>query len=468
MNEDAYSPELTERIEPYRIAKTSPKLADELYLAPLANLKGRATTEEASALISRLDIAFPRPTKATKRTTYFPGASTTLKRQQGIAALLAELLITAAVEDGVGWLRVSLDKDHYSSPSPVSWRTFEGIRQSWKDAGLLEENTGFPGILAFGNPGPPVGRVSRFKASPRLLDLCENHGIRLDNAEEHFAVEFDIPTELVQITRPHFPTRDTSLVLRLREEVAALNAFFAKHKLEGARHVGWVRKFHEATGPDFKFDKGGRLYSQPGFGNKNYQHMPRDRRISMTFDGEPVSEIDISGSYLTIFYAAHGQEVDVAGAYDGILGPRDMDRAIVKTWINASFGNRGLLGQWSADIKKDFVKKHRSTGWEIDPIEYPVKRVREATLKRHPLLATWGEDVPGIPSSYGDLMFRESRAIISAMVRLATEHLLPSAPVHDSLLVPRSKVAVARGVLEGEFKRVVGVTPLLKVYPTTT
>jgi hypothetical protein len=331
---------------------------------------------------------------------------------------------------------------------------------------LLEENTGYPGILAFGNPGPMVGRMSRFRATPKMLEICARHGITLDNADEHFAVEFDMPSELVRITSPSLPTRDTPTVQRMREEVASLNAFFAKHELQGARHVGWVRMFHEAQSNGFNFDKGGRLYSQPGIPKLNYQHMPRDSRIALKINGEPLSEIDISGSYLTIFYAAHRQEVNLAGAYDGILGPEGIHRAIVKTWINASFGNRGLLGQWSADIKKDFAKKHFNEGWQIDPQEYSVRRVREATLARHPLLKTWGEGAPGIPSTYGDLMYCESQVIISTMTRLATEHAIPSLPVHDSILVPRSNVTVARRLLEEQFMAVVGVTPLLKDYTT--
>ena len=124
---------------------------------------------------------------------------------------------------------MSLRKADYNHPSPVSWRTFEGIRQPWKDAGLLEENTGFPGVLAFGNPGPMVGRLSRFRATQEMLGICEGHGITVENADAHFAVEFDMPSELVKITKLPFETPNTPRVKRLRDEVAALNAFFAKH-----------------------------------------------------------------------------------------------------------------------------------------------------------------------------------------------------------------------------------------------
>jgi hypothetical protein len=463
MTGEPYYPTLNETVTPRGTAKTSPELADELYLAPRANLKGQASTDVAAALVDFLDGAYPRASGAKQKSSYLPG-SLGVRRRQGIAALLSELLVAAAVESGAGWLMVSLNKNHFKRPAPVSWRTFDGIRVAWVGAGLLEENTGYPGSLAFGSPGPAVGRMSRFRATPRLLEICGQHGISLDNADRHFEVMFEMPSELVQLTSPRLPTPDTVAVHKLQDEVATLNAFFAKRTLSGARHVGWVRMFHEAA-EGFNFDKGGRLYSRPGIPKLNYQQMPRDARAALLIDGEPISEIDISGSYLTIFYAAHGQTVDVAGAYDGILGAEGIHRAIVKCWINASFGNRGLLGQWSAGVKEGFAKRHRAEGWLIDAKVYPIARVRELTLARHPLLATWGQAAPGIPSSYGDLMFRESEVIISTMMRLASEHSIPALPVHDSILVPHSSTVIARGVLEEQFKDLIGVTPVLKVYP---
>jgi hypothetical protein len=467
MTDEAYYPELPETLEPRGIAKTPPEVAAELERAPRANHKGRAISADATNLVTFLDETYPRPSKASAlKGPYRAGRKFVARRRQAVASLLAELLISTVVDDGGGWLAVSLDKTNYTQPYPVSWDIFDGIRKPWIAEALLEENKGYPGILAFGNPGPLVGRLSRYRATSRLLEVCASHGITVDNADEHFAVEFEMPSELVRITSPPMPTRNTPVVQEMRDEVAALNAFFAKHKFEDTRHIGWVRMFHEATTRDFNFDKGGRLYSQPSAGKKNYQHMPREQRVKLTIDGEPLSEIDVSGSYLTIFHAAHGQGVDIAGAYDDILGPDALDRAVAKAWVNASFGNGALIGQWSPLFKKDFAKKHRGEGWAIDPKKYPVKRVRAAVLARHPLLATWGQAAPGIPSSYGDLMFLESRAVISTMVRLATEHHVPSAPVHDSLLVPRSKVAIAQRLLEEQFTGVIGVKPSLKVYPS--
>jgi hypothetical protein len=198
----------------------------------------------------------------------------------------------------------------------------------------------------------------------------------------------------------------------------------------------------------------------------NYQNMPQEQRLKLRLDGEPVSEIDISGSFLTIFYAAHGKRIERNDAYRDIVGPDAIDRAIVKFWVNASFGNRSLISKWSAGLKKEFAKKHRERGWTIDSKKYPVSSVREKTLACHPLLGQWGTKTsPNMPWSFGHLMFREARVIISSMLRLAREHNIPAAPVYDSLLVPRSKEEIAERILNEQFTQIIGVKPTLKVSP---
>ena len=72
---------------------------------------------------------------------------------------------------------------------------------------------------------------------------------------------------------------------------------------------------------------------------------------------------------------------------------------------------------------------------------------------------------PGMPWNWGHRMFSESRVIISTMLRLAREHNIPSAPVYDSLIVPRSKEEIAEGILDEQFIQIVGVKPTLKIRP---
>ena len=444
--------------------KTSPELADELRFAPLANLKGRAISAPAASLVSYLAGTYPRSTKNATRSN----KPRKLEPQvhAAIGAFLADLLMAQGNEDGAGWLRLSLDKKGFKKPAPVSYRMFDGLRTSWKVAGLITEHAGYPGQLGFDSPGPFVGKMTRFRATPKLLKISEDHGVLVSEVQDHFFIEFDMPSELVQLTKPSGATRNTAQARDMRNEVAELNAHFATHELEGARHIGWVRKFHGASPDKYMLNRGGRLYSQPPMPATNYQNMSQERRLKLRMDGEPVSEIDISASYLTIFYAAHGQRIKMDDAYSNIIGPDALDRAIVKFWVNASFGNRSLITKWSADLKKAFAKRYREDGWIIDRKRHPVRLVREKTIACHPLLGQWGTKVaPNMPWSYGHLMFSESRVIISTMLRLAREHNIPAAPVHDSLIVPRSKEVIAYRILDEQFTKIIGVVPTLKLRP---
>ena len=137
-------------------AKTSPELADELRFAPLANLKGRAISAPAAALVSYLAGAYPRSTKNATRSN----KPRKLEPQvhAAIGAFLADLLMAQGNEDGAGWLRLSLDKKDFKKPSPVSYRMFDGLRTSWKVAGLITEHAGYPGQLGFEVPVHSSGK----------------------------------------------------------------------------------------------------------------------------------------------------------------------------------------------------------------------------------------------------------------------------------------------------------------------
>jgi hypothetical protein len=139
---------------------------------------------------------------------------------------------------------------------------------------LIENKPGYPGMLAFGNPGPARGKLTRYRATPKLLEIAAGHGITPANVGEHFRFEFEMPSELIRLTQPSVGTPNTPKVAKLRSDVAELNDFFAKQTLTPLiiKHLGWVRMFHEYT-EGFCWDKGGRLYSQPQ-GRFCYQNLP--------------------------------------------------------------------------------------------------------------------------------------------------------------------------------------------------
>jgi hypothetical protein len=467
MNDDSVSDTTP---DPALIALDGSAIADELEFAPLANLRGSAESSEAKALASNLAERFPR--KPGDRKKPYARIKTKEPYENANAAFLAELLAACGDEYRGGWIRCSLDKRKRTGQRVTS-RLFEDVRASWVAGGLVLTVKGYPGSLGFGNPGPSHGKMTRYKATPKLLQVCAAHGITPDNVTEHFRLEYEMPSELVQLTSPSRRTPTTPRTTKLRGEVAELNDFFAKRILTHPtiRHIGWVRKFHLGHHPDFRWNKGGRLYSQPPGKKSNYQNVGENTRLEMKIDGESVAEIDIGSSYLTIFYAWNDQQLDPnRDAYQGILGSSEIDRQVAKFWVNASFGNSRLISKWTKDMKADLqerlVKKKSTRPSTFDPKSYPIKLVQEQVLQRHPLLHCWGGKIRGRIRDYGDLMFTESEVIVGSMLILMKEHGVPSMPVHDSLIVPRSKRQLAQDVLRHRFKMETGMIELHPVPKT--
>jgi hypothetical protein len=428
--------------------------------APLATLRATPASREAFILMGDLAERYPRP-QASKGKAY-ARHKTLVDYANAGGAFIADLLAAVKRNRSEGWVKCSHNKSDYTGQY-VSWAMFNGVRTAWLEAGLIEHKPGYPGMLAFGNPGPTSGKLTRYRATPRLLEIAAGHGITPANVIEHFKFEYQMPSELIQLTKPSMRTPNTWRVAKLRSDVAELNAFFAKQTLTHPtiKHLGWIRLFHGYTA-GFRWNKGGRLYSQPQ-GPACYQSQPEAARLQMRINDERVVEIDISSSYLTIFYALCDQQLDrTEDAYAGILGPTALDRHIAKFWINASFGNTKLLSKWSKGVMQSLETQLNKKGLSgFDPRLYPMKRIKEKVLERHPLLARWGGEIRGRVRDYGDLMYTESEAIIGAMLTLMRDHKVPSLPVHDSIIVPVSKFKVAKGVLIDNFRERTGVVPRL-------
>ena len=173
---------------------------------------------------------------------------------------------------------------------------FDGVRKAWLEAKLIDHKPGYPGMLAFGSPGPMAGKLTRYRATPALLHIAEGHGITPANVLRHFSLPFEMPSELIRLTKPSKPTPNTPRVAKLRSDVAELNAFFAKQTLEPStiEHLGWIRLFHDYT-EGYRWRKGGRLYSQPQ-APSCYQSQPEAEWLKIRINGESVVEIDISSS----------------------------------------------------------------------------------------------------------------------------------------------------------------------------
>jgi hypothetical protein len=326
MTDDSENWEL--QVRPAWEPKTPREEREALVVAPLATLRATPATPQAFTLMGDLADRYPRPQSAKGK--HYARHKTLVDYANAGGAFIADLLVAAARSRSDGWVRCSHKKSDYSRKY-ISWPMFDGVRKAWIEAGLIDHKPGYPRSRALGNPGPISGKLTRYRATPRLLEIAAGHGITAANVLEHFKFEFEMPSELIRLTKPSEPTPNTPRVTELRSDVAELNAFFAKLTLTHPtiKHLGWVRMFHGYT-DGYRWNKGGRLYSQPQ-GPACYQSQPEATRLQMRINGERVVEIDLSSSYLTIFYALCDQQLDTTqDAYADILGPTPLDRLLFK------------------------------------------------------------------------------------------------------------------------------------------
>jgi hypothetical protein len=201
---------------------------------------------------------------------------------------------------------------------------------------------------------------------------------------------------------------------------------------------------------------GGRLYSQH-FAD-SYQVMNADKRLKMTINGEPVAEIDIRASYLTIFLSLHGIQLPDGDPYE-LPGIGPEHRNAVKQWMVATFGNSKPIVRWPP----------RMLQRTPELTEHKVSTITKAALAKYPALATWGQPLKTVTYGWADLMWIESNVMMFTMLDLKREHQIPSLSVHDSLIVPAPSAETARAVLKQRFQSQRGVTPLLKInWPKTS
>jgi hypothetical protein len=166
-----------------------------------------------------------------------------------------------------------------------------------------------------------------------------------------------------------------------------------------------------------------------------------------------VAEIDIKASYLTIYHAkVVGQPLDSSS---DPYARAEVARDVAKLWVVHSFGKSKPQMRWPPGAIKDYKK---DTGNDLGKVA-KAKDVAEKMLAAFPAL----KQLKDHHDIWADLQFLEAEAVIGTMLVLMRSHGVPSLAMHDGILVPRSRVELAKKVLTEQFRKVVGVEPMLTV-----
>ena len=309
----------SQQLEVMAQVTSTPEQTHSLQSAPRANLDAVARGNHTSALVTSLSDALAAWEQASgKRKNVRHKGLENLKG--AIGAFVADLLHARNHPDADGWVYRPLAKGSFTRQA-VSARDFTSVRDAWIACGLLDYKPGYTETVEF-DPGDRIrtrGKAARFRATPKLLQVCAEDGVTPQNVGEHFT--YPPPEHPLVLTRASrrvgrwkeagSPTdfKRTPETEALEREVKELNAFLANHLIRGATHRWFRRIFHEGDKPEFDWNKGGRLYSD---GKDSYQQLPRSERLKITINGERVCEIDIRASYLTILHARYKAPFEVS------------------------------------------------------------------------------------------------------------------------------------------------------------
>jgi hypothetical protein len=436
--------------------------AEALRNADYASLTRGAATKNSRALVNEV-VDLIATVEARKRQR---GAKAKGALRRAVAAFLGDLLAALAKaehNEHAGWVHRSVSPNAFTGGAVPS-RTFAAVRAGLVALGLVEEAPAVTQFReAFGKRFVQRRYDTRWRATARLAELATARGVSLLDIRTHFVPELpkhplvlkDTSTWLggYKITGKRIKIDYTDETVKaVEQEIIDLNTFIAQCDIRGGAHHGYIREFNCGDHPSFAWNLGGRLYS---VGAGSYQQMKPAERLKMIIDGQPVCELDIRASALTIFHGQAGRPLDFVSNPDpyavGELSATP--RELVKVFINATFGNGRLAARWPQNVSREYREK---TGQRLSK-QYPISQVRDAVREAYPLLAELRQD-DAEPPIWAKLMYLESEAVLRTMLDLADINI-PSLSVQDSIIVQRDHEHRARDILSDRYKEVTGVSP---------
>ena len=130
-----------------------------------------------------------------------------------------------------------------------------------------------------------------------------------------------------------------------------------------------------------------------------------------------------------------------------------LPRDIVKAFVTATIGNNKFHARWPAKLSQELKKQ----GFDLS--KTPMRLVQTKVCEALPVFDVWQQ-----PISWSRLMFMESEQMLSTMEELRDTYDIPSYSVHDSIIIPASKLELCASVMKEKFESRFGVKYSLKAH----
>lgn len=334
---------------------------------------------------------------------------------------------------------------------PVKHTAFQTKVDAMQTLGLLDH---VPGKSFKGAFGDYQGHAARLRPSKKLLELAEQYGCLSQTAAQDWKLINPAPVErmathelLSFTTIPRKRNGRIDPASRSKMDIPAgcedLLAFMKAltSSLATVVFTGCAEPVFQARFSGVR-EFGGRIYAQ---GPDNYQNgISKDERQHITINGEPVAELDLSASFLSIALALLNQPAPEGDPY-ALPGLEEAHRAAIKQWFVVFWQTGKAPNKWSDKtplVIRDSIPPTDITGpaFERYPALKDIKSiVPEALLKSvEKPMRSWavGQYLTGVEAG----IMREAMSSIMETGGIVL-------PVHDSLIVPRSLMEIAQSSL---------------------
>ena len=359
---------------------------DELQQARYMSLSSPPASPEAERLVHDIIdiITITEQRKRARQPIHLAAFKT------AVGMIVGDLLVGLQTRDtGLSYLSMSTAA---FSDRPIGYKTFKRIIKAMEIASLIDVSLGRNSqAIDFGGGQKPVhtpGLATRFRPTATMMAVALEVGIDKQSATKHFPPQ--LPEEVIEVRATSENIRGrkvkgkklrfipTEHSRAIEAEIKELNSFLVTFELEGAGFSGYRRLFHEGDAEGFDFQWGGRIY---GVGDYNYQNMKKSDRPSLRIDGEPIVEIDINASYLSILHGISGCSLPER---DDLYDIGGIDRTIVKAWVSSTIGHHCFHTRWP----KNAIQEIEDAGVE-KPKEMTMTSLQPTVLDNFPMLADW-------------------------------------------------------------------------------
>ena len=360
-------------------------------------------------------------------------------------------------------------KTHFSG-RPVAYAQFTAVADALVAAGFLNVHLGVQTPGKVWDPGDVSwdrGWATRYWPTEALVLLGADCGIGPEMYPRDFRRDVKRSGKVRKISDPvrlmalkgfdgtaqrRRPVVEGDVVFAgLCEEVRAANDHAAAFQVSGCLPPQWHRVFAE------NWELGGRWTASGREGN--YQLLPKQERLKITINSEPVTEIDVRASHLSIMHGLLGLPLPPGDLYDVPGLPRD----VVKAWIVKTLGigrPAKFFGRRGVPVPEALAGfDAKAVGRDIC-LKYPFLRAPAANAADAAGLRQMSQIANPARLLTHRLMALEAQAM-SVLVKLSlgwngrTDLLV--LPVHDSLIVPKRFVAEIRQAIPEAFRVKAGV-----------